>query len=576
MRPVALSLPASSGDAVNLVASDFEALSDEWAVLDERKNKRTPLHIVPDKPPVGVRLTKVDDAEYVDGTGQLVIERRVGAGRITVTAFALTDRDIVNWDGFKSFFNGALLRRPSRTFKLSGPASVVEAEWADWPGDANMMDARATTGLRYFARDVPSSDVKEKMPVPDSGQQEVAGWNDRSGAADAARQSLRDAAGIAVPEAGFVLQVLAIYLLILAPVNWAVFRVIGRVEWAWVAAPVIAIIGGVAVVRLAQLDIGFARSRTELAVLEMQGGYSRGHLARYTALYTSISTPYDLVFEDESALAMPFPETVPYTRRAHESVNTVQFRRDKEVSLSGFRVQSNDTGLVHSEQMHGVGGSIDLVGDADKGFMVRNGAELNLQDVGVLGKSESGKLQLAWIGSLEAGKSVPLDLQPASDADLYFAQWRDSLTCYSYERQQQDIFAQFDGNSDKALSPREVEQHQQLAASFQKVDVDRNGRLDPKEVFQWTIDSREGELTLGRLFELACQRGGLGNGDLRLIGWSDQELPGLNISPEASQKVLRTMVLVHLTRGKLPAAKRDTNLLTELEPDRKKIEDFEF
>jgi hypothetical protein len=547
-------------------------------VLDDRTKKTASLDIVPDKPPVGVQLTKVADAEYVDGTGKLVIERRVGGGRIVVTAFPLSHRQIVNWGSFKSFFNGCLLRRPRRTFKLSGQTSVVEVEWKDWPGDANMMDARATTGLRYFARDVPSSDVKDKLPVPDSGQQEVAGWNDNSGAAAAARQSLRDAAGISVPEAGFVFRVLAVYLLILAPVNWAVFRVIGRVEWAWVAAPVIAIVGGVAVVRLAQLDIGFARSRTELAVLELHGGYSRGHLARYTALYTSLSTPYDLLFEDESALAMPFPEDPNYERRPHESVNTVHFRRDKQVSLSGFQVQSNDTGLVHSEQMYDAGGSIDLVGDADKGLMVRNGAELNLNDVGVFGRSDSGQLQVAWIGSLDAGQSVPLVFQAAPNGDLHFAQWRDSLASYSYERQQQDIFERFDKNRDKGLSPREVEQHPQLGANFGEVDGNRDGRLSYEEVSRWSIDSREGELTLGRLFELACQPRGLGAGDVRLVGWTDQELPGLAISPKASQQVLRTMVLVHLKRGKLPKAQPDTNLYTELELESEpgKIDDFEF
>ncbi len=570
-------LPALGGDAVSLEASDFKDLDENWSVLNERTNKKALLDVVPEKPPVGVQLTKVAaDAEYLDGTGQMVVERRVGGGRIVVTRFPLSDRQIVNWGSFKSFFNGCLLRRPRRTFKLSGQTSLVEAEWTDWSGDTNMMDARATTGLRYFARDVPSADVKDTLPVPDSGQQEVAGWNDRSGAADASRQSLRDAAGISVPEAGFVFRVLAVYLLILAPVNWLVFRVIGRVEWAWVAAPVIAIIGGVAVVRLAQLDIGFARSRTELAVLELQGGYSRGHLARYTALYTSLSTPYDLMFDDESALAMPFPEEVPYVRRAHESVNIVHFRRDKQVSLSGFHVQSNDTGLVHSEQMHNAGGSIDLVGDADKGLMVQNGAELSLKDVGVFGRGMGGQLQLAWIGSLEAGQSVPVDFQPASDGDLFFAQWRDSLTCYSYERQQQDIFRQFDGNSDRALTPNELAQHSQLADGFAKADTDRNGRLDGKEVLQWTIDSREGELTLGRLFGLACQRGGLGKGDVRLVGWTDQDLPGLTIRPGASQKVFRTMVLVHLKRGKLPTARRDTNLLTELEPEPGKIDELDF
>ena len=79
-----------------------------------------------------------------------------------------------------------------------------------------------------------------------------------------------------MPKGEFVLKILAVYLLVLVPLNWALFWAIGRVEWAWIAAPLIAIGGAYAVVRLAQLDIGFARSRTEIAVLELHPQHPRG------------------------------------------------------------------------------------------------------------------------------------------------------------------------------------------------------------------------------------------------------------------------------------------------------------
>ena len=129
----------------------------------------------------------------------------------------------------------------------------------------------------------------------------------KGAASKAARQILTEAAGIEIPRADFVVKVLAIYLLVLVPLNWFVFWLIGTVEWAWIAAPLIALVGAAAVIRLAQLDIGFARSRTEVAVLEVQGGYERAHLTRYTALYTSLSSSYTLAFDEPSALAVPFP-----------------------------------------------------------------------------------------------------------------------------------------------------------------------------------------------------------------------------------------------------------------------------
>src|SRR4029077_7573477 len=118
----------------------------------------------------------------------------------------------------------------------------------------------------------------------------IGAWNDFSATAGAARLSLREAAGVEVPDAGLVVLCLAAYLVTLVPLNWLVFRSIGRVEWAWIAAPIIAIIGTWIIVQRARLDIGFVRSQTEIGILEQQPNHSRAHLSRYTALYTSLST----------------------------------------------------------------------------------------------------------------------------------------------------------------------------------------------------------------------------------------------------------------------------------------------
>ena len=53
-------------------------------------------------------------------------------------------------------------------------------------------------------------------------------------------------AGISIPSRKFVVYVLSVCLVVLVPINWLVFRLMGRVEWAWVAAPIIAIVGAVA------------------------------------------------------------------------------------------------------------------------------------------------------------------------------------------------------------------------------------------------------------------------------------------------------------------------------------------
>ena len=63
-------------------------------------------------------------------------------------------------------------------------------------------------------------------------------------------------------------------------------------------------------IQQAQLNIGFARSQNEIAVVEMQPGYSRAHVARYTALYTSLATRYEFRLDDPGGQILPFPRVI--------------------------------------------------------------------------------------------------------------------------------------------------------------------------------------------------------------------------------------------------------------------------
>jgi hypothetical protein len=415
-------LPADETKAADLTTADFQELNDHFTleIQSDKERPRTPLEAPSGKAIVGIELDLQDGAEWVPNTGRLLAERQVGQGRIVVTAFPLTDRSVVNWPSFDGFFNACVLRRPARMYS-EGSNQMLALQWRDFPMGNSLRDPRLVTSLRYFSRDIDHPAGKdaqqneqrereaeregslaatgagalagglsipglvqdyssyEKQPQfavfhPDTDdyhfggylgrtQSGVAGWTDFSGAAHLARNSLQEAAGIDVPESSFVLRVMAAYLLVLVPVNWGFFKLLGRVEWAWIAAPIIAIVGAVAVVKMAQLDIGFARSRTEIAVLETQGGHHRGHLTRYTALYTSLSSNYTLAFEDSSALAAPFAVDPNYTRLRHQSVTTVYFERGRDVRLRGFPVQSNSTNMVHSEQMYNLEEGIQLVGD---------------------------------------------------------------------------------------------------------------------------------------------------------------------------------------------------------------------
>jgi hypothetical protein len=505
------------------------------------------------------------------------VERRVGGGRIVVTAFPLTDVRIRQWKNFDGFFNNVLLRRPARQFS-NDEFNSLRVSWVDRRLSSMTLEPRLGSTLRYFTRDIgyPADERRpttayQQVPTPDevpdvpgipsnlpptvrrammarmgqfpsetppdttgthpnlddwhfagyhaSPQSGVAAWSDYGAASDAARNALTEAAGIEIPRADFVLKVLAAYLAVLVPLNWLIFRVINRVEWAWIAAPVIAIVGAGAVIRLAQLDIGFARSRTEIAVLEVQANYPRAHLTRYTALYSSLSSTYRLAFAQHTAVALPFASAPgEATRQQISSISDVELRQDKDISLAGVQVSSNSTGMVHSEQMFDLGGKLTLVGDDQKGFSVKNTGSLGMFDVGILRKTASGTVESAYLAKLPAQTSAQISFKPLADNTGWLPEWNKS-----------PVFA---GES-----------------------ADEKGRV-----------------RLTRLARLAVERLRLMPGDVRLVAWTDEQLAGLAITPHAPQNTTHTLVLAHLVRGDLPLVRADANVAEdyyepEIEPD---------
>lgn len=595
-------LPVEKTDARDLVADDLRELDAFWSTPSLAEPPAdTHLHPRPDRPLLGIAWNVHPEARVIENTGGLVCERRVGGGRIVVTAFPMEDQVMREWKSFDNFLNGCLLRRPGRDFRELANLNDESAQPIWHKLDSGMSnDPRLLSNVRFFTRDIggdgransaddtgqtpggapgsrrPSAAV-ESFAGPQAGRVRptptavgqfspstgdanpalehtivgglyndrddyrfrgatvdplsgVGGWNDDSGAAHAVLEAIREAAGIKIPEAAFVLRMVALYLLVLVPVNWGVFRLMGRVEWAWLAVPVIAVVGAIVVIRMAQLDIGFVRSRREVAVLELQGGYNRGHLTRYSLLYSSLSTGYDISFSDPSAVAQPLSKGQPATRGLYQPIRSVDFRRDDQVRLRDFLVSSNSTELLHSEHMLPIEGALSLEGDEPSGWKLHNRGVLTLRDVGLVRRTPAvdrgvnddspasirSFYELAWIGQLAPGSSV--DIQ--------------------FERREGDGIAPF--------AKPWFEQWESSSVTTRSA-----------------ANRGEGELSVARLFELALHKMMLGPGDVRLLGWTDEDLPGIKFEPGAAQTTVRTMVVCHLRRGTLPPIERDENVRTD-------------
>ncbi len=529
-------LPATAAATTQLDAAALVELNAHWTVA-EQDERRT---IEPAVPWSGIQLAKHPAAEFVSGTGELVAERRVGRGRVVVTAFHLNEPDLIKWKSYDSFFNACILRRPSRRYDVTHSQFDFVG-----PQAPERLDPAVVSNVRYLTRDAKDpAEIKTEAQLHSTAEEAVqpvaratairgigtygevvdsdafdafkaesgvAGWNDFSWISSVARKTLRDAAGISVPKRAFVLWMIGSYLVLIVPVNWLFFRLVGRVEWAWIAVPVAALGWGMLVVWLAQLDIGFARAETEIAVLEVQPDFSRAHLTRYTALYSSLSTSYDVHFDDASAVAQPF--SVDWKLLRGQAPSTVALRTVGDRSLDDYLVSSNSTGMLHSEQMFNLGGSLSWHGFGDAPATLENNTNLRLSGVAIvrcrLNALSEAVGESAWVGDLPPGAKVVVTFQARDERRMNDARDQSPLT-----------------------------------------------REDPPE----------GGLSLRRLIDGAQDHQSLRPGDVRLVAWQDQPLKGMRIEPAASQARRATLVVAQLQFSPEEPPTPDVNLRTQAFP----------
>ncbi len=554
-------LPADVGERITFDQAALADFSNGWSQRTAGKPLK-PISVT--KPWSGVELKPRDGAKALPHADKLFYERSVGAGSIVVSAVQLAERDLVNWPGFDGFLNGALLRRPPREYRVEPEGIGLQMLWAG--AHERVRDAYFTTPLRWFARDAATSaNARDVEPVVASNQYygwqggtpipetslvvDRAGglgeWNEFGPVSDAGRDALVEAAGVRVPAASFVVICLAVYLVVLVPLNWMVFYALGRVEWAWISAPLIALAGTMAVVRQAQLDIGFVRSQTEIALMELQGDLPRGHLTRYTAIYSSLSDTYDLEFENSSAVASPFPRDDAWTPAIGDTLSTVAFEKYDHPRLRGVEVSSATTQMIHSEQMLPLDGPIRLRTDGNNPPLVHveNRSGFNLTDVAIVfrkgsdavepstvlrgdGSTESpdeiqrqgwNQLKGYWLGDLKNGTAAPLPplrTIAVAKGELPFAT----------ERAKSNELARGERlNVDPLL---------RMAFWFSQLDDPIHGNRD----------------------------------EYRLVGRIDEVLPGSVVSPSASQTTGSTVVLAHLKLGEAPSPAVDKNSPLDVQP----------
>ena len=447
-------LPAASASATELTSDSFASISAHWMTDDlNRNNPSRALEIVGD-PISGVSFELKEGAQWLPETGQMVAENQVGRGRVVMTSFPLNDPQIFRWQYYSSFFSTGLLRRHPRTITTKTQNRQPTQVWTA-PFQSSSRDARLHSNLRILTRDLPQANLRtesEETEQPELDEETLAGqggdafvrvkenklntpenheamqwggrgaaWNDYSGMSFQAINALRSAAGIELPSRTTIIYLLGGYLLLLVPLNWAFFRVIGRLELAWIAAPVMAIAGALIVTKVARLDIGFARRTTEIAVLELHGTHDRGHLTQYLALYTSLSTNYAVQFPENDSVALPLGNFSRDFRRAGSGERALQtnYGRADGVTLEPLTVYSSSTEMLHAEQMVSLDGGLRLGSRSANGegaAALKNDTGIDLEGALVLRRNVRGDVEMAWLGELASAQTATLDFKPTDGA----------------------------------------------------------------------------------------------------------------------------------------------------------------
>lgn len=507
------------------------------------------------------------EARWVPELEGLVAERLVGQGRIVMTAYPMNNAMFVNWPSYSAMIHNGILRKPARTASLGLEPRV---EYVG-PYEGSEMNPSHNTRLRIWARDLDDSTMRNRGEVLSTSakseleskikpkQTSYGAWNSRSRIVENATDTLRASSGINVPLVNSVIKWLAAYLLVLVPLNWIVFRLLGKLEYAWAAAPIIAVAGVFFIARGVRLDVGFTRSHTAIEFLELHNNYPRGVLSSYHALYTSLTTNYRVVLPDGSLVAndqstaedtidslrgtkangviTPMPSHVQRSVSDRGKLLEYRIADERGNGLQAFPVLSNTTGLVQSEEMIQLPGTIQCVptesnspsetnSDSNKyTWSVTNTSDVPLNDLAVLGIDDQGQFRIGSVDLVESQSTVEVVTEVEPENIRWLKKWG----------------VQADQNSDG-------QQENQLGKR-------RNKKVQPEP----SVPVNE-ELPLGGFLRDICERYPLGPNEWIAVGWTDKKLTNLQITPQTLQSSSRTIVLLHIRPPEMQPVAHDQRL----------------
>ena len=251
--------------------------------------------------------------------------------------------------------------------------------------------------------------------------------------------------------------------------------------------------------------------------------------------------------------------------------------------LEDFQIQSNTTGLLHTEMMLDLGGTFRY-DDSASNIRLENDSSVWLQDAAILRRLPDSSLEFVWIGAMQPQDSLD-DLQfqpvptgeeadelrlllcPENPKSVALRIWRSVA-----EEQGDQVLEEYTSLPVELF--REVPKIREhwddflpiVQEQFYKMggDLDENPLVDYAtfESFFSNLDPST-KINVSRLFDAVIENLQMAPGETRLLGVTRQPLGNNQFNPVSTQTDQQTLVLIHLKRPPLLPAQRDSNLLSD-------------
>ncbi|MFB3787480.1 MAG: hypothetical protein ACE15F_14045 [bacterium] len=104
-----------------------------------------------------------------------------------------------------------------------------------------------------------------------------------------------------LPSTWFIAVYLGIYILLVVPVNYLVFRMIGRLEWAWFTVPIWAVVFAYGAYYIGALRQQGSVAVNEISVVEARPSSAVGTATTYCSIYSPVRKWYTIRFDDPAA-----------------------------------------------------------------------------------------------------------------------------------------------------------------------------------------------------------------------------------------------------------------------------------